>query len=113
MFEGLTILSETQEIPGPLVFLSIIMMSVCVGLICFAVLFIQEYKSDNHIGKLILAIIFIVLAVAGTFGITTMLMQRQTVYKIILPDNYSANMLFEKFDILHIDGLIYEVIPKN
>lgn len=113
MFDGLTILSEAQETPRSSVLLSIIMMIVCSGLICFAILFIQEYKSDKHIGKLILAIIFIVLAVAGTFGITAMLMQRQTVYKIILPDNYSANMLFEKFDILHIDGLIYEVIPKN
>ena len=115
MPEGITILAQHTGIPnnyGPLILAAIIFGA---GFITIEVLLLHDVitiKRERTVGKFIAISILFILIVGIIIGLIIMLRSSETVYKVILDDNYPVNEFYKLFTIRNVEGTIYTVVPK-
>ena len=114
MPEGITVLTESIDMPAQfaiLIFISIIMM-IGAGIIFGCS--ISEMKDDGvTVGNFIWCTITLIVIAGLIIGIIAMATTQEHTYKIMLSDTYPANKLYEQFKVRNVDGLIYTVLEKN
>ena len=115
MPEGITVLAQHTSVPNnyaPLILAALIFGA---AFIITEVCFLRDVitiKRERTVGKFIAIFILFILIIGITIGLIVMFRSSETVYKVILDDNYPVNEFYKLFTIRNVEGMIYTVVPK-
>lgn len=110
--EGIVVVSEVRLEHTPLV---VPIMFVSIGLILLVViaLAIRLAIINKDVGWLVSTLLPLIVLVAtvwlAVYSFTLYFEPVKTTYKVIVSDDVSVNKFLEKYEIVSIDGKIYEV----
>lgn len=114
MPEGITVLTESINMPAQFVILIFISIITMIGAgILFGCSILEMKDNGVTVGNFIWCTVTFIVIVGLIIGIIAMATTQEHTYKIMLSDTYPANKLYEQFKVKDIDGLIYTVIEKT
>ena len=115
MPEGITILAQHTGIPnnyGSLILAAFIFGAAFITIEVCLLRDAIRIKCERTVGKFIAISIVFILIVGIIIGLIVMFRSSETVYKVILDDNYPVNEFYKLFTIRNVEGTIYTVVPK-